>query len=379
VTELIPYVPSASVLSPYDVPGTTLSNEGANLRVHSLQVGTELNLDPRPKQLQLSTVFETSDDTSAQFGLVAEAKVRGTSPAGPSTPYFGVYTIIQDHASVGAWSVTGAANNGSGLIRLTAAGHTLTTGDSVGVYGVTGTTEANGQWIVTVISSSTVDLQGSTFANAYVSGGTITNRGSYYGGFFTVSPNVIRAGLTGTAAFGDDVNGIGVFNGGTVPATSAYLVNRNSGDFPGTTPEFYVGLAIECNATYGIRMLGAYEYGIDFVGNNEASYSTGTIRFPNGTIVYGQNNTASADLALFRVRSDNNDFELLNATRLSGQVNVSDGINFDLGSTTGTKIGLGATQKLGFYNATPIVRPTGVAVTAAGVHAALVSLGLIAA
>jgi hypothetical protein len=32
----------------------------------------------------------------------------------------------------------------------------------------------------------------------------------------------------------------------------------------------------------------------------------------------------------------------------------------------------------GFYNATPIAKPTGVAVTAAGVHAALVSLGLIA-
>jgi hypothetical protein len=33
----------------------------------------------------------------------------------------------------------------------------------------------------------------------------------------------------------------------------------------------------------------------------------------------------------------------------------------------------------GFYNATPIAKPTGVAVTAAGIHAALVSLGLIAA
>jgi len=37
-------------------------------------------------------------------------------------------------------------------------------------------------------------------------------------------------------------------------------------------------------------------------------------------------------------------------------------------------------NKLGFYNlATPIAKPTGVAVTAEGIHAALVSLGLIAA
>ena len=35
--------------------------------------------------------------------------------------------------------------------------------------------------------------------------------------------------------------------------------------------------------------------------------------------------------------------------------------------------------KLGFFEATPVVKPTGVAVTAVGIHAALVSLGLIAA
>ena len=37
------------------------------------------------------------------------------------------------------------------------------------------------------------------------------------------------------------------------------------------------------------------------------------------------------------------------------------------------------TQQLGFFGATPVSKPTGVAVSAAGVHAALVSLGLIAA
>jgi len=39
----------------------------------------------------------------------------------------------------------------------------------------------------------------------------------------------------------------------------------------------------------------------------------------------------------------------------------SDGDNLALGSTTGTKIGTGATQKLGFWNATPIVQPVGAA------------------
>lgn len=34
---------------------------------------------------------------------------------------------------------------------------------------------------------------------------------------------------------------------------------------------------------------------------------------------------------------------------------------------------------VGFYNTTPVAKQTGVAVTAAGIHAALVNLGLIAA
>lgn len=39
----------------------------------------------------------------------------------------------------------------------------------------------------------------------------------------------------------------------------------------------------------------------------------------------------------------------------------------------------GSGKSLGFFGATPAAKPTGVAVDAAGIHAALVSLGLIAA
>jgi hypothetical protein len=71
-------------------------------------------------------------------------------------------------------TVTNAANNGLGLIRITTgAAHGRTTGDKVFISGVTGTTEANGGWIVTVIDATTIDLQASTFTNTYVSGGTV--------------------------------------------------------------------------------------------------------------------------------------------------------------------------------------------------------------
>jgi hypothetical protein len=42
----------------------------------------------------------------------------------------------------------------------------------------------------------------------------------------------------------------------------------------------------------------------------------------------------------------------------AGDISISDAKNIIVGSTTGTKIGTATTQKLGFYNATPIVQPT---------------------
>lgn len=70
--------------------------------------------------------------------------------------------------------VTGAANNGSGLIRLAVLSTSrLTDLDFGTVSGVIGTIEANGLWQMHVIDGSHVDLVGSTFTNAYVSGGSV--------------------------------------------------------------------------------------------------------------------------------------------------------------------------------------------------------------
>ncbi len=45
-------------------------------------------------------------------------------------------------------------------------------------------------------------------------------------------------------------------------------------------------------------------------------------------------------------------------TYLRGNINYTDGGNFVIGTTTGTKIGTATSQKIGFWNATPIVQPT---------------------
>jgi hypothetical protein len=93
-------------------------------------------------------------------------------------------------------AITNAGNNGAGAIRLTlaseiaswtygladtthAAGQAGSTNlgnatqNTIEVYGVLGTTEANGNWPFTVVDSTHIDLVGSTFTQAYASGGSI--------------------------------------------------------------------------------------------------------------------------------------------------------------------------------------------------------------
>ncbi len=87
-------------------------------------------------------------------------------------------------------TVTGAADNGSGLIRLTVTGHGFVGGEVVNVQGVRGTTEANDLWRIIYVDADNFDLSGSAFVNGYESGGKcygtrfkyITNATSSTGG-----------------------------------------------------------------------------------------------------------------------------------------------------------------------------------------------------
>ncbi len=76
-------------------------------------------------------------------------------------------------------AITGAADNGSGLIRITSNAHGYANNDFILIYDVLGTVEANGLWRITGVAANTFDLVGSAFVNAYVSGGNATVNGSY--------------------------------------------------------------------------------------------------------------------------------------------------------------------------------------------------------
>ena len=81
-------------------------------------------------------------------------------------------------------NVTNAQNNGTGGIRLTLnTTNGMITGQNVIVADVGGVTNANGNFRITVVSTTRIDLDGSTFAGSYTSGGYVINDPSLPYGF----------------------------------------------------------------------------------------------------------------------------------------------------------------------------------------------------
>jgi hypothetical protein len=150
---------------------------GANLYTNTTQEGIS-NSNERPPLANVITTFKNytfygniENRQRLNTALISVANL----VAGTSTVTFnnGTDSITIGFVAPNAGNtITGAADNGSGLIRITSAGHGLTTGEWVRIYDVVGTTEANGTFEITVINADTFDLIGSAFANAYTSGGT---------------------------------------------------------------------------------------------------------------------------------------------------------------------------------------------------------------
>ncbi|WP_027285915.1 ubiquitin-activating E1 FCCH domain-containing protein [Rubritepida flocculans] len=67
--------------------------------------------------------------------------------------------------------ITGVADNGGGLVRITRAAHGYASGDSVTLENVAGVPGANGTFLITVVNANSFDLVGSSFSGAYVNNG----------------------------------------------------------------------------------------------------------------------------------------------------------------------------------------------------------------
>ena len=97
------------------------------------------------------------------------------------------------------------ANNGSGAIRVTSNGHGYATNDYVYIKEVGGVPNANGAWQITVIDANNFDLNGSTFAGSYTSGGKIVKLSVITSVGFTFTTNHVNTSfrIKASSAWGD--------------------------------------------------------------------------------------------------------------------------------------------------------------------------------
>lgn len=206
-------------------------------------------------------------------------------------------------------NVLGAANNGSGAIRLTLNATSNADFDIAGqnfivVYDVEGTVEANGTWQVTIIDPTHIDLIGSTFVNAWTAGGHIG--GSLDALTFSLD-SVAKSSIAALAAF--DVNHkLAFFDGGNLQATIDTAEQELQGDTMFVSGARPITDAPGCGVTLGTRFSPqeAVSWGgeeiIDdsgFTGNlAEARYVRGRLRIPANTVwTYAKSMQAEAQPA----------------------------------------------------------------------------------
>jgi hypothetical protein len=182
--------------------------------------------------------------------------------------------------------VTGAADNGSGLIRLTVAAHGLITGDEVLVDAVGGVPNATGIWLVTVIDPNTIDLQGSGFGGAYTSGGWVS-RVLHVSGAADNGSGLIRLTVTSHGyESGDRVN---VQNVGGVPAASGQwtvtVVDANTLDLEGSAFAGAYTSGGTCVRYFAGGLFQNIAIGESFDNYALRAFPDGTLRIRNAEIV----------------------------------------------------------------------------------------------
>ncbi len=128
-----------------------------------------------------------------------------------------------------ARTITNATDNGSGKVRVTtSAAHGWETDDRISIQGVTGTTEANGKWRITVVNATQFDLPDVAFAHGYAGAGTAFRNGAGINIRSTASRVVVVGNAIGSLA-----DGVNRQDYGVVSAASDVLVANN--DLNGNT------------------------------------------------------------------------------------------------------------------------------------------------
>jgi hypothetical protein len=175
-----------------------------------------------PRNSRVFWAYKSANGTANQFDKIlaydwvldrfTPIKISGEYLLQLSQP--GITLEGLDPIASGAMAITGAANNGAGLVRCTVASTaTLTTGQYVGISNVPGASQTVSEWIITVIDATHFDLRGSTYSASFTGtlGGSLDAMTNSLDNFSTATTPEI-------AAF-DPSHMLNFFRGGNLEAT----------------------------------------------------------------------------------------------------------------------------------------------------------------
>jgi hypothetical protein len=198
-------------------------------------------------------------------------------------------------------------------------------------------------------SADTLAQRRSTNAQTFRIYNTFTDSSNYERGKLEWSSNVLRIGTekagTGSArALELQTDGTTRL---TIDTSGKMLVNVAS-SFAHTHIKANSGAASLALEPATNNVSGVY------FGGNSGDFSNSILRLGNS---FDMQVTSTGALT-FRTGSPVTERLSISAT---GLFTIADALNIAVGTTTGTKIGTATTQKLAFWNATPVVQPTAVA------------------
>lgn len=266
------------------------------------------------------SILVTESYTTPYAGIEGTVKVQITTKnSGDVTMRRGAYVAeITDASGVNQVNVTDASN-ASPIVITTASPHGYATGDKVAVQQVGGNTAANAAWLITVIDSTHLSLDGSTGNGAYTSGGFITNRSMMSGVIIRVGVNVARGGYSGALAAGDDADGLTIINSGTAKGTDAIFVAAS----PAVTGNEWVTI---------LSHLGEADVGVQLGG----AYSIAAMRL-GGSIMFCPANSSTQDVRIRRPTT--NQLAIDNAA--GGNATLAVQGSYQLGATVALGGGVG--------------------------------------
>jgi hypothetical protein len=299
----------------------------------------------------------------------------GTTTLAPATGALGTGTVTLPLS--GTLAISSGPNTFTGVQSMTSPAITtsITTPSTTftAFAGATTLATIGGTGATAVVAiPGTLDASNSTTGSVTMAGGLAVAKKGYFGG------NVTAASLTiGTTAnlFNDSSNQLMMRNGTSAQLFNIYNTYTASNNFENASlgwsgNEFYVATGAQ---TGTVRNINLYCNGKGWKIGGTTGHMTAASDNAQDIGAAGATRPRTIYVATSIVNSGT--LSVTGASTLTGLltanggITLGDGQNIAFNTTTGTKIGAATTQKLGFWNSTPIVQPTTAVASATVAHA----------